>query len=126
LRTGESLILIVRSVAAIVYAIPVRHLSTYVGRRCVFIVTGLLRLVLLPLCFIGIAGAADFSERAPPAPACPGASTSPSVGSCRPSSRPRPPTTDSLPNVLAVFPGAISLVFLIGAFIAPETKRNPP
>jgi hypothetical protein len=59
LRTGESLILIVRSVAAIVYAIPVRHLSTYVGRRCVFIVTGLLRLVLLPLCFIGIAGASQ-------------------------------------------------------------------
>jgi ribosomal protein L37AE/L43A len=69
----------------------------------------------------------DFRPRyAPPAPACPGTSVSPSVGSCRPSSRSRPPTTDGLPNVLAVFPGAISLVFLIGAFIAPETRRNPP
>jgi MFS family permease len=58
-----SLILIASSLFAIVCGVATGHLSSLVGRRRVFIGFGVLRLLLLPFCFVAMAGAAGDAVR---------------------------------------------------------------
>ena len=148
-----SLILIVASLVAIVAALSIGHLSNLWGRRPTFIAMGLLRLVLLPFCFIAMARATGdiwqiagfamlltflgnggyapllifLNERFPTALRSTGTGLSWNIGFAIGGMMPTfvslaSPTTQSLPMVLAVFLAGISVVFLIGAFVAPETR----
>ena len=148
-----SVILIVASLVAILAAVLVGHLSTIWGRRPTFIVMGMLRLVLLPLCFIGmvratgdvwqIAGYAMvltffgnggyapllifLNERFPTALRSTGTGLSWNIGFALGGMMPTfvslaSPTTQDIPTALAAFLVAISIIFLLGAFIAPETR----
>ena len=148
-----ALILIAGSLVAIVSAVSIGHLSTFWGRRRTFLVLGALRLVLLPLCFVAMAGASGdvmtiagyamlltflgnggyapllifLNERFPTALRSTGTGLSWNIGFAIGGLMPTlvslaAPTTQSLTKVLAVFLFAISVVFLIGAWIAPETK----
>jgi len=58
-----SLILIAGSLFAIVCGISMGHLSTYIGRRRSFIAMGVLRVVLLPFCFVAMADAGGDAMR---------------------------------------------------------------
>jgi MFS family permease len=58
-----SLILIAGSLFAIVCGISMGHLSTHIGRRRSFIAMGVLRVVLLPFCFVAMADAGGDAMR---------------------------------------------------------------
>ncbi len=148
-----SIILIFASLVAIVAAVLIGHLSTIWGRRPTFIVMGLLRIVLLPLCFIAMARATGeiwqvagyamvltffgnggyapllifLNERFPTALRSTGTGLSWNIGFAIGGMMPTfvslaSPTTQDLPTALAGFLVAISLLFLLGAFLAPESK----
>jgi MFS family permease len=150
-----SLILIGASLVAIVSALAVGHLSTFWGRKKTFIAMGVLRLVLLPLCFIGMARAHGdigtiaalamlltflgnggyapllifLNERFPTALRSTGTGLSWNIGFAIGGMMPAfvslaSPTPASLPHVLSIFLLAISVIFLIGGFVIPETNKN--
>lgn len=150
-----SLILIAGSLVAIVSAVSVGHLSTVFGRRKAFIGIGILRLVLLPVCFLLMARATGnvmqiagwamlltflgnggyapllifLNERFPTALRSTGTGLSWNIGFALGGMMPSlvslaSPTTQSLPAVLSVFLVGISVLFLVGAVVAPETRGN--
>ncbi|OYV24451.1 MAG: MFS transporter [Rhodospirillales bacterium 20-58-10] len=150
-----SLILICASLVAIVSALAVGHLSSFWGRKKTFIVMGVLRLLLLPLCFLGMANAHGdlttisalamlltflgnggyapllifLNERFPTALRSTGTSLSWNIGFAIGGMMPTfvslaSPTPASLPLVLSIFLLAISVIFLIGGFIIPETYKT--
>jgi MFS transporter, MHS family, proline/betaine transporter len=152
--TTAAMILILTNASAIVICVLVGHLSTLIGRRPVFIIAGLLRLVGLPLCYLSMAAVTDqqtlivyalvltflgnsayspilvfLNERFPTALRSSGTGLSWNVGFALGGIMPAvvtavSPTTADLPFMLAVFTGVISVVFLIGALLIPETKGN--
>jgi MFS family permease len=150
-----SLILICASLVAIVSALAVGHASTFWGRKKAFIVMGVLRLILLPLCFIGMARAHGdiaaisalamlltflgnggyapllifLNERFPTALRSTGTGLSWNIGFAIGGMMPTfvslaSPTPASLPHVLSVFLLVISVIFLAGGCIIPETYKN--
>lgn len=149
-----SLILIAGSFIAIVASITAGHLSTLWGRRPTLIVLAVIRIVLLPLCYVemgntqnigtlafwgllltffGNAGYAPLliflNERFPTAMRSTGTGLSWNIGFAIGGMMPAFVSLFSaapadLPNMLAIFVFAISVVFLVGALIIPETRGN--
>lgn len=147
-----SLILIASSFVAIVTCVLLGHLSTFWGRKKSFLVFGIVRIVGLPLCILGMAGAHGFvplavyaliitflgnggyaplmvflNERFPTALRSTGTGLSWNIGFALGGMMPTfvslfSATPRDLPGVLAIFLFVISVIYLIGAFIIPETK----
>ena len=151
----SSFILIGASLLAIVAALAVGHLSTIIGRKKAFLIMGTLRLFLLPICFLQMAGAHGdmgtiwlyalllsflgnagyapllifLNERFPTALRSTGTGLSWNIGFAIGGIMPTfvslaAPNTQALPQVLAVFLVAISVLFLVGAAVSPETRGN--
>lgn len=144
-------ILMICSVAVLVASIAAGHLSTFIGRRSTFVWIGAIRLVALPALFLllptaqsitmigvyavllsalGSAGYAPIliflNERFPTAIRATGTGLSWNIGFAIGGMMPTAVSlvakdASQLPMTLAIFVGAISVIFLIGAFIVPET-----
>ena len=149
---AASLILIAGSLVAIVASVAAGHCSTLFGRRPTLLALALIRIVLLPLCYVGWAGAHGIgaiatlalvltffgnagyapllivlNERFPTALRSTGTGLSWNIGFAIGGMMPTfvslaARTTQDLPIALAIFVFGISIVFLIGAIIIPETK----
>jgi MFS transporter, MHS family, proline/betaine transporter len=149
-----SLILIASSFIAIFASLGAGHLSTLWGRKRTLLVMALIRIVLLPLCYIamrdnqGIGMLAFWSllltffgncgyaplpiflnERFPTELRSTGTGLSWNIGFAIGGIMPTfvslfSPTPADLPNMLAIFLFGISILFLIGAIVIPETKGN--
>jgi MFS family permease len=150
--TSASVILIETSFAVIFICPIVGHLSTLWGRKKTLIVMALLRLVGIPLCFLGMAGTKDLNvltgyallltflgnggyapvlvflnERFPTALRSTGTGLSWNIGFAVGGMMPTlvsllAKTPQDLPMMLALFTLGISVLFLIGALVIPETK----
>ncbi|MGF6787812.1 Na+/melibiose symporter-like transporter [Paraburkholderia sp. 35.1] len=156
-------ILMICSVAVVVASVAAGHLSTFIGRKSAFVWLGLIRLVALPALFVllptaqnitmigvyavllsalGSAGYAPIliflNERFPTAIRATGTGLSWNIGFAIGGMMPTfvslvAKDASQLPSTLAIFVGAISVIFLIGAFVVPETlgklengaARNP-
>jgi MFS transporter, MHS family, proline/betaine transporter len=144
-------ILMLSSVAVVIASVAAGHLSTFIGRRRTFILLGAIRLFALPALFLllptaqtitmvgvyavilsalGSAGYAPIliflNERFPTAIRATGTGLSWNIGFAIGGMMPTlvslvAKTPLDLPMTLAVFVGAISVIFLVGAFIVPET-----
>lgn len=151
----SSLILICGSLVAIVSALTVGHISTLWGRKKTFLAIGVLRLVLLPVCFLQMGAASGdaattavwamlltllgnggyapllifLNERFPTSLRSTGTGLSWNIGFALGGLMPTlvslaSPATQTLPMVLACFLLGISVLFLIGAAVMPETRGN--
>jgi MFS family permease len=148
---ASGIILMLSSVGVIVASVFTGQLSTWIGRKKTFILVGVLRLVLLPgitlllpgvasipmlgvyvvvLTMLGSTGYAPIliflNERFPTAIRATGTGLSWNIGFAIGGIMPTfvslsSPLPTDLPMTLAMFLTAISVIFLIGAFIAPET-----
>ncbi|WP_250537359.1 MFS transporter [Caballeronia sp. AZ10_KS36] len=156
-------ILMICSVAVVIASIAAGHLSTFIGRKSAFVWIGLIRLVALPGLFLllptaqsitmigvyavllsalGSAGYAPIliflNERFPTAIRATGTGLSWNIGFAIGGMMPTfvslvAKDASQLPSTLAIFVGAISIIFLVGAFVVPETlgkldnsaARNP-
>jgi MFS transporter, MHS family, proline/betaine transporter len=149
-----SAILIASSFVVIIAAVLAGHLSTLWGRKRTLLVVGAIRIVLLPFCFIamgrtqnlgmltfwsllltflGNAGYAPLviflNERFPTALRATGTGLSWNIGFAVGGMMPTfvslfAATPADLPAMLAIFSFGISVLFLAGAIIIPETKGN--
>ncbi|HEX9465388.1 MAG TPA: MFS transporter [Alphaproteobacteria bacterium] len=147
-----SIILIWSSIAVVIVCVVVGHISQIWGRKKTFIAMAVLRIIGMPLCFLGMAGTKDIgllttyaliltflgnggyapimvflNERFPTALRSTGTGLSWNVGFALGGIMPTfvtlsASTPQDLPMVLAIFTGVISVLFLIGALIVPETK----
>jgi MFS family permease len=147
-----SLILIATSILAIFASVLVGHLSTFLGRRGTFLIFGVIRIVALPLlvlamswttsvglislyalllAFLGNGGYAPvlifLNERFPTGLRSSGTGLSWNVGFAIGGIMPTfvslfAPTPADLPMSLAIFLFAISVIYIIGALVIPETK----
>jgi MHS family proline/betaine transporter-like MFS transporter len=145
-------ILMISSVAVIVASTAAGHLSTFIGRKSAFVWIGLIRLIALPALFLllptaqsittigvyavilsalGSAGYAPIliflNERFPTAIRATGTGLSWNIGFAIGGMMPTAVSlvakdASQLPMTLAIFAGAISVIFLVGAFIVPETR----
>jgi MFS family permease len=145
-------ILMLCSIAVVIASVAAGHLSTFIGRKSAFVWIGLIRLVALPglylllptandivtlgvyaviLSALGSAGYAPIliflNERFPTAIRATGTGLSWNIGFAIGGMMPTVVSlvakeTSELPLMLAIFVGAISVIFLIGAFIVPETR----
>jgi MFS transporter, MHS family, proline/betaine transporter len=150
-NSAAGAILMLSSVAVVVASVATGHLSTLIGRKTTFIVVGVIRLILLPALFLilptatsitmvgayavllsalGSAGYAPvlifLNERFPTAIRATGTGLSWNIGFAIGGMMPTvvslvAKTPLELPMTLAAFVGAISVIFLIGAFVVPET-----
>jgi MFS family permease len=148
---AAGVIMMLSSVAVIFVTALTGHVSNLIGRKKTFIIVGLIRLVLLPwlaltlpsisditmlavyvivFSMVGNAGYAPIliflNERFPTAIRATGTGLSWNIGFAIGGIMPTfvslaSPSPTNLPMTLAVFLGGISLIFLIGAFIVPET-----
>ncbi|HZR73507.1 MFS transporter [Bradyrhizobium sp.] len=150
----SSLILIGASIMALISAIVVGALSDVIGRRKTFLLAGTCMIVLLPICYLGLAATKDTSmitfyamviaflgnagyapiliflnERFPTEIRASGTGLSWNIGFALGGMM---PTFVSLaaggpaqiPMSLSVFAVVIFIIYLIGAFLIPETKGN--
>ena len=150
----SSLILIGASIMALISAIVVGALSDVIGRRKTFLLAGTCMIVLLPICYLGLAATKDTSmitfyalviaflgnagyapiliflnERFPTEIRASGTGLSWNIGFALGGMM---PTFVSLaaggpaqiPMSLSVFAVAIFIIYLVGAFLIPETKGN--
>ncbi|MDR3095709.1 MAG: MFS transporter [Paraburkholderia sp.] len=145
------LILLISSVAVIIASTAAGHLSTLIGRKRSFIWLGAIRLVAFPVLYLAMANAHDMfaigiyavllsalgsagyapiliflNERFPTAIRASGTGLSWNIGFAVGGMMPTvvsmlAHTPAHLPVVLASALAAISVVFLIGAFVVPET-----
>ena len=145
-------ILMICSVAVVIASIAAGHLSTFIGRKSTFVWIGLIRLIALPALFLllptaqsitmvgvyavilsalGSAGYAPIliflNERFPTAIRATGTGLSWNIGFAIGGMMPTAVSlvakdASQLPMTLAIFAGAISVIFLVGAFIVPETR----
>lgn len=145
-------ILMICSVAVVIASIAAGHLSTFIGRKSAFVWIGLIRLIALPALFLllptaqsitmigvyavilsalGSAGYAPIliflNERFPTAIRATGTGLSWNIGFAIGGMMPTAVSlvakdAGQLPITLAIFAGAISVIFLAGAFIVPETR----
>jgi MFS transporter, MHS family, proline/betaine transporter len=149
-----SAILIAASLVVIVAAVLAGHASTLWGRKRVLLVLAIIRIVLLPLCFIMMGRTQDtvsltfwallltflgnagygpqiifLNERFPTALRATGTGLSWNIGFAVGGIMPTfvslfAATPADLPAMLAIFSFGISVLFLAGALIIPETKDN--
>ena len=147
-----SLILIAASAGAILASLLFGTLSDWLGRRTTFRVVGLVNLVLLPALFLAIPNTASIqqlaicaialaflgnasyapiliflNERFPTALRASGTSLSWNLGFAIGGTMPTWVSLSSgspvnLPLTLAIFSVVVTLVFLVGSFIVPETR----
>lgn len=152
--TTAGFIMMVASVAVIVAAVGAGHLSTLIGRRKTFLLTGVARLILLPAIALAMPGVTDttalalyvvlfsmlgaagyapllifLNERFPTAIRATGTGLSWNIGFAIGGILPTfvslaSPVATDVPMTLALFLGGISIIFLIGALIVPETIGN--
>jgi MHS family proline/betaine transporter-like MFS transporter len=150
----SSLILIGGSVVTIISAISVGALSDLIGRKKTFIVSGVCMIVLLPLCYLGMAATKDtttitlyalaisflgnsgyapilifLNERFPTEIRASGTGLSWNIGFALGGIMPTfvslfAGNVTNIPMTLAMFAIGIFVVYLIGAFLVPETKGN--
>ena len=144
-------ILMICSIAVVIASIAAGHLSTFIGRKGAFVWIGLIRLVALPALFLllptadsivmvgvyavllsalGSAGYAPIliflNERFPTSIRATGTGLSWNIGFAIGGVMPTAVSlvakdASQLPMTLAIFVGAISVIFLVGAFVVPET-----
>jgi MFS family permease len=144
-------ILMICSIAVVIASIAAGHLSTFIGRKGTFVWIGLIRLVALPALFLllptadsimmvgfyavllsalGSAGYAPIliflNERFPTSIRATGTGLSWNIGFAIGGMMPTAVSlvakdASQLPMTLAIFVGAISVIFLVGAFVVPET-----
>jgi MHS family proline/betaine transporter-like MFS transporter len=149
-----SLILIAGSFIVIIASVIAGHLSTLWGRKRTLLILALIRIVLLPLCYIEMRGTQDIgtlafwgllltffgnagyaplviflNERFPTALRATGTGLSWNIGFAIGGMMPIfvslfSATPADLPNMLAIFCFGISVLFLAGALVIPETKDN--
>jgi MFS family permease len=144
-------IMMLSSIAVIIVSVATGHLSTFIGRKKTFVLVGVLRLVLLPAIALAMPGVTDtmtlalyvivfsmlgsagyapilifLNERFPTAIRATGTGLSWNIGFAIGGILPTfvslsSPTPTDLPMSLAIFLAAISVIFLIGALVTPET-----
>ncbi len=149
-----AVILMGASVSAFISAVLIGMLSDRIGRKRTFLIIGVLALVLLPLCYLGMAKASGMTqivlyalaiafignagyapiliflnERFPTAVRASGTGLSWNVGFALGGITPTfvslaSPTTAAIPVSLAWFAGGVFLIYLIGSVIVPETKGH--
>lgn len=145
------MIMMLSSVALIFASVLTGHLSTFIGRKKTFLLVGVIRLVLLPVIVLKMPGLSNtgalaayviafsmlgscgyapllifLNERFPTAIRATGTGLSWNIGFAIGGIMPTfvslaSPSPTSLPMTLALFLGGISVVFLIGALLVPET-----
>ncbi len=150
----SSLILMGASVAAFISAVLVGALSEKIGRKPAFLAAGVCALVLLPLCYLGLAKAAGttqvtlyalaiafignagyapvlifLNERFPTSLRASGTGLSWNIGFALGGMMPTfvslaSASTAQIPMSLAIFSAVIFVIYLIGALSIPETKGN--
>jgi MFS family permease len=153
-NTISSQILIAASLVAIVSAVVTGALSDLIGRKKTFIVVGLSMMVLLPVCYLGMANTTDttaivfyalaisflgnagyapilifLNERFPTEIRASGTGLSWNIGFALGGMMPTFVSLASagpaqIPMELSIFIGVIFAIYLIGAFITPETKGD--
>jgi MHS family proline/betaine transporter-like MFS transporter len=144
-------IMMLSSVAVIITSVATGHLSTLIGRKKTFLLVGVARLILLPAIALMLPGVTDtvtlalyvivfsmlgstayapilifLNERFPTAIRATGTGLSWNIGFAIGGILPTfvslgSPTPGDVPMTLALFLAGISLIFLIGALIVPET-----
>lgn len=147
-------ILMLASVSVIVASVLTGHLSNLIGRKKTFLVVGVARLILLPMLALKMPGISDITtltcyvvlfsmlgssgyapvliflnERFPTAIRATGTGLSWNIGFAIGGIMPTfvslaSPAPTSLPTTLAFFLAGISVIYLIGALIVPETQGN--
>jgi MHS family proline/betaine transporter-like MFS transporter len=150
-NNAAAAILMICSIAVLVASVAAGPLSTFIGRKSAFIWIGLIRLVALPALFLllptaqsitmigiyavvlsalGSAGYAPIliflNERFPTAIRATGTGLSWNIGFAIGGMMPTAVSlvakdARELPLTLAIFVGAISVIFMVGAFVVPET-----
>src|SRR5579859_5208150 len=150
----SSLILMGASVVAIVSAIAVGSLSDAIGRKKTFLLAGVCMIILLPLCYLGMAAAKDTStitlyalaiaflgnagyapiliflnERFPTEIRASGTGLSWNIGFALGGMMPTfvslaAGSPAQIPTSLATFAVVIFAIYLLGAFLVHETKGN--
>ncbi len=150
----SSLILIGASIMALISAIVVGALSDAIGRKKTFLLTGVCMIVLLPICYLGMAAATDtgtiafyglviaflgnagyapilifLNERFPTEIRASGTGLSWNIGFALGGMMPTFVSLASkspaqIPMSLSIFVVVIFAIYLIGALIVPETKGN--
>jgi MHS family proline/betaine transporter-like MFS transporter len=144
-------IMMLSSVAVIITSVATGHLSTLIGRKKTFLLVGVARLILLPAIALMLPGVTDtvtlalyvivfsmlgstayapilifLNERFPTAIRATGTGLSWNIGFAIGGILPTfvslgSPTPGDVPMTLALFLAGISVIFLIGALIVPET-----
>lgn len=144
-------ILMLCSVMVVIASIGTGHLSTFIGRKRAFIWIGVVRLIALPALYMVLPGTNDpwllgfyavilsglgsagyapilifLNERFPTAIRATGTGLSWNIGFAIGGMMPTfvslvAKSPAELPVTLAAFVGAISVIFLVGAFVVPET-----
>ncbi|MCK1440751.1 MFS transporter [Bradyrhizobium sp. 15] len=147
-----ALILMAASVAAFVSSVLIGTLSDRLGRKRTFMIVGVAAVVLLPLCYLGMAKTTDLTEivlyalaiafignagyapvliflneRFPTALRASGTGLSWNIGFALGGMTPTfaslaSRTPADIPTSLAVFTVGAFIIYLIGSFIVPETK----
>jgi predicted MFS family arabinose efflux permease len=150
----SSLILMAASVAALISAILVGALSDLIGRKKTFLLVGVLMVVLLPVCYLGMAKTTDtasitfyalaiaflgnagyapilifLNERFPTAIRASGTGLSWNIGFALGGMMPTFVSLASagpaqIPMALSIFVAVIFNINLIGALLIPETKGD--
>jgi MFS transporter, MHS family, proline/betaine transporter len=150
----SSLILMGASVIAIISAVLVGALSDLIGRKRAFILAGVCMLVLLPICYLALAATKDTSmiafyalaisflgnagyapiliflnERFPTEIRASGTGLSWNIGFALGGMMPTfvslaAGSPAHIPMSLSIFAVGIFVIYLIGAFLIPETKGN--
>jgi MFS family permease len=151
-NNAAALILMAASVSAFISAVAIGMLSDRIGRKKTFLIVGVLAMLLLPFLYIGLGKTTDMTtivlyalaisfignagyapvliflnERFPTALRASGTGMSWNIGFALGGMTPTfvslaSPTTSAIPMSLAIFSGAVYLIYLIGAVIIPETK----
>ncbi|WP_343315483.1 MFS transporter [Brucella sp. BE17] len=149
-----SLILMACSISAFVAAVGIGMLSDRIGRKKTFLIVGVFAAVLLPVCYLGMAGATSIpvitcyamaisfignagyapvliflNERFPTEIRASGTGLSWNIGFAIGGMLPTfvslvSATTADIPTSLSIFAAAVFVLFLIGAIATPETKGN--
>jgi MFS transporter, MHS family, proline/betaine transporter len=150
----SSLILMGASVVALISAVLVGGLSDMIGRKKTFLLVGVCMLVLLPICYLGLAKATDtttvtlyafaiaflgnagyapvlifLNERFPTEIRASGTGLSWNIGFALGGMMPTfvslaSGTPALIPMSLSIFIGVIFVIYLIGALLIPETKGD--
>ena len=150
----SSLILIAGSVVTIISAISVGALSDAIGRKKTFILSGVFMIVLLPVCYLGMAAAKDtttitlyalaisflgnagyapilifLNERFPTEIRASGTGLSWNIGFALGGMMPTfvslsAGSVSNIPMALTIFAIGVLAIYLIGGLLVPETKGN--